>query len=261
MASLQDIKALVFDVFGTCVDWRTTVVAELQAVFASKAEASELPDPLRQRLKSLTRNDWEEFAQKWRMSYGEFTSGFVPGRTPWKDVDAHHYDSLVELLKEWGIPGALTEPETRQLSLVWHRLGPWKDSVEGLRLISAKYPTATLSNGNPELLRDLNGMLEGGFRFIISAADFHAYKPSPIVYNGAASKLGLATEQVALVAAHVGDLEAARGCGMKTIYVERPKEEDSPAEDVDKARDWVDLWIPIEGNGFVDVAKQLPGGE
>ncbi|CAI4212680.1 unnamed protein product [Parascedosporium putredinis] len=240
----RDIKALVFDVFGTCVDWRTTVVAELQAVFASKAEAPELPDPLRQRLQSLTRQDWEEFAQKWRMSYGEFTSGFVLGRTPWKDVDAHHYDSL-----------------TRQLSLVWHRLGPWKDSVEGLRLISEKYPTATLSNGNPELLRDLNGMLEGGFRFIISAADFHAYKPNPIVYNGAASKLGLATEQVAMVAAHVGDLEAARGCGMKTIYVERPKEEDSPAEDVEKARDWVDLWIPVEGNGFVDIAKHLRGGE
>jgi len=257
MPPLQDIKALTFDVFGTCVDWRTTVVAEVWASWTSKAESQDLTEPAREKLKSLMHQDAEDFAQQWRNSYRKFTSSFVPGETPWKDVDTHHYDSLILLLQEWGISEAYSDGESRELSLVWHRLVPWTDSIAGLRRLNAKYTTATLSNGNQELLKDLNRMLDDGFQLIFSVADFGAYKPNPLVHDGTVSKLGLPPEHVALVAAHLGDLKAARGRGMKTIYVERLAEEVYGPEEIEKAREWVDIWVPLEEEGFIEVARRL----
>ncbi|PKS08481.1 hypothetical protein jhhlp_004864 [Lomentospora prolificans] len=258
---LQNVRALVFDVFGTSVDWRSTVVAEVYASWTAKAQAADLPEQLRGRLKALSRHDSEQFSQQWRDSYGQFTSTFVPGHTPWKDIDTHHYDSLLQLLDKWQLSDVYTDAEARELSLVWHRLGPWPDSAQGLRKLGSRYTTATLSNGNPELLNDLNKMVNGQFQVIISAADFSAYKPNPRVYNGAAEKLGLPTDQVALVAAHLRDLDAARGCGMKTIYVERLGEEDCTGDEVEEARRWVDVWVSLGEEGFVEVARRLGVGE
>lgn len=268
--TLQGIKALTFDVFGTTVDWRTTVQEELSARARAKA-GGELPAPgaqeqERERLRALTADDWAAFAQQWRDSYGVFTRTFEPGKTPWKDIDAHHRDSLAVLLGEWGLAGAYADDEVRALSLVWHRLRPWDDTREGLRRLGTRLVTATLSNGNRSLLRDLNdgqGKGDGGgslgFQRIISTEDFGAYKPHPSTYLGAAGALGFKPSEVAMVAAHLNDLAGARANGLRTIYVERPREEawGPDEEQYKEARGWVDLWVREGEGGFIEVARRL----
>lgn len=120
--ALRDVKALTFDVFGTVVDWRSSVQEELtkraREKIASPAFAS-LPEPSRVRLEAMTTGgDWAAFAQAWRTTYYEFTRDFVPGESAWKDIDAHHYDSLQELLRGWGLEGVYADEEVRSLSLV-----------------------------------------------------------------------------------------------------------------------------------------------
>ena len=194
-------------------------------------------------------------------SYGVFTSTFNPDRDTWKTIDQHHRDSLVELLESWGLAGLYAEGEVDSLSLVWHRLNPWPDSSEGLHALGESFTTATLSNGNVSLLRDLDDFGGLGFQKILSAELFGAYKPHPTVYRGAARELNLPPEEVAMVAAHLGDLQAARACGLKTVYVDRPREEAwGPDEDRYKqAREWVDLWISVEDDGFRTLAQRLFG--
>ncbi|KAJ9156309.1 Haloacid dehalogenase [Pleurostoma richardsiae] len=261
--TLQDqIRALTFDVFGTVVDWRSSVEAALKREIHRKIDASSftsLSPELQERVGSLTDKDLATFAQEWRDSYGVFTKGFVPGVTPWKDVDTHHYDSLVDLLDKWQLKGLLSQEETRALSLVWHRLAPWPDSSEGLHLLGTKLSTATLSNGNQSLLRDLNERGDLGFQKLISAEDFRAYKPNPSTYLGAAKALGVEPGELAMVAAHLGDLQAARGCGLRTIYVERPAEEAWGKDDerYAAAKEWVDIWVREGEGGFIEVARRL----
>ncbi|KAI2605968.1 haloacid dehalogenase [Hypoxylon fragiforme] len=272
--ALRNIKALTFDVFGTVVDWRSTVedaLAEVaQAKVASPTYAS-LPAASRARLEALTADDWARFAQEWRASYHVFTSTFVPGETAWKDIDAHHLDSLRVLLRAWGLadiflPSSADDDddeggeEVRSLSLVWHRLRPWADSAAGIRRLGTRLQTATLSNGNQSLLRDLDAHGGLGFRRIISTADFGAYKPHPSTYLGAAAALGARPDEVAMVAAHLGDLAAARELGFRTIYVERPGEEQwGPREGRyrEAREEWVDLWVAEGEGGFEEVARRL----
>jgi len=328
------IKALAFDVFGTVVDWRTTVTETLQSYAEAKlsslsssshASQSQNHQAYLARLRTLTTKDWSLFAQQWRDSYKVFTRSFRPGKDAWKDVDAHHRDSLCTLLTQWRLGEAdgnvyvYAADEIDHLSRVWHRLRPWPDSAAGLHaLVTGGYTVSTLSNGNRELLRDLNaqGGEDGlGFQRLISAEDFGAYKPNPRVYRGACEMLlggnaggggggrrgrsketserkeedgglGLSlgprtetatapgmemtgtgtdpetssdTGQVAMVAAHLGDLAAARACGMQTVYVEREREEDwGPGEDRwVEARSWVDMWVGIGEGGIQEVARRL----
>lgn len=267
--ALRGVKALTFDVFGTTVDWRSTVEAELAERARSKAASSSAAElqqtPALARLAAQTADDWAAFAQAWRDSYSQFTQTFVPGITPWKDIDSHHLDSLRELLQAHGLEGAYTDAEVRDLSLVWHRLRPWADSTEGLRRLTddAGLVTTTLSNGNRELLGDLAAHGGLGFSRITSAADFSAYKPDPRVYRGAVAALGFEDRpgDVAMVAAHLNDLAGARACGLRTIYIERPREEAwGPDEDRYKeARDWVDMWVREGEGGFLEVARRLGG--
>lgn len=219
--ALRNIKALTFDVFGTVVDWRSSVQEELARRAKEKIASptfGALPEPSRARLEAMTDADWAAFAQEWRTTYHVFTQGFVPGKSAWKDIDTHHYDALHELLRKWGLTGVYTDAEARELSLVWHRLRPWEDSAAGVRRLGTRLVTSTLSNGNQSLLQDLNEFGGLGFRRIISTADFGAYKPHPSTYLGAAGALGFRPEEVAMVAAHLGDLAAARANGLRTIY-------------------------------------------
>lgn len=263
--ALKGIKALTFDVFGTVVNWRITVEDALSSALASKLASSDfqsLPPGLQQRSQALAdTTDWTPtFAQQWRNAYSKFTQGFRAGETAWKDIDAHHHDSLIELLDKWELSGLYTPAEITELSLVWHRLQPWPDSSEGLAALNALgLVTSTLSNGNTSLLTDLNEYGGLGFQRIISAEDFKAYKPDPKTYLGAAEKIGVEPGEVAMVAAHLGDLEQARKNGLHTIYVEREKEEAWGVEEerYAAARDWVDLWIGVDEGGFVEVAKRL----
>lgn len=262
--ALPRVRALTFDVFGTVVDWRSSIVDALaqaaQRKLASAGSASSLPEQLQTRLRAVTDGQgWPAFAQQWRESYGRFTQGFVPGRTAWKDIDAHHRDSLVELLEQYQLCGVFSEQEVGELSRAWHFLRPWPDSARGLHALGERLITATLSNGNRSLLHDLDEFGSLGFRKIISAEDFKAYKPSKQVYLGGVQALGLEPGQVAMVAAHLGDLQAARSCGLRTVYVERTGEEawavGSP--EYEDAKGWVDIWVKEEGEGFVELARQM----
>ncbi|KAF2240717.1 haloacid dehalogenase [Trematosphaeria pertusa] len=256
-------RALLFDVFGTCVDWRTTVTLALdaQSHAALNSATASLASRVRLRASDMTLAHWGDFAQQWRDSYKAFTQKLAADPTlPWKTIDEHHLDSLKELLQEWQLEGLWVDEEVRALSLVWHRLDPWADSAYGIKLLNQLFWTATLSNGNISLLSDLKAHGKMEFTHVLSAELFGAYKPSPKVYLGAVEKLGLQPKECAMVAAHLGDLKAAKSHGLQTIYVERSGEEDWSNEDVEKAKDegWVDLWIDYAGNsGFVTVAAKL----
>lgn len=279
--ALKGVKALTFDVFGTVVDWRRPVEAALSTALRSNPRPYSASSPSTEdeaaeraeaeaRARALTDADIAALAQQWRDSYKYFTRGFRPGVDPWKDVDAHHHDSLVDLLRTHGLSGVLDDAAVRELSLVWHRLTPWPDSAPGLRALgSSSDPegdgdrlglvTATLSNGNRTLLADLDSFGGLGFRKLLSAEDFGAYKPDASVYLGAAERLGVGPGEVAMVAAHLGDLDAARRLGLRTVYVEREREEDWEvgSERYEAAKGWVDLWVGVDEGGFVEVARRL----
>ncbi|OAA42184.1 haloacid dehalogenase, type II [Metarhizium rileyi] len=260
ISPLSSIKALTFDVFGTTVDWRSSVTEEL-TLRAHRKHSSNLPPDLKDRLGRLTEDDWGRFAQAWRDTYIRFVQSFNPERDTWKTIDEHHRDSLVELLESWGLKDLYTDTEIESLSLAWHRLAPWPDTVDGLAKLrdSGQLVLATLSNGNAALMADLDDFGALGFHELFCAETFRAYKPRPETYLGAVAGMGLEPGQVAMVACHMGDLKGAKACGLRTIYVERPREEawDKQGADFKAAREWVDVWIGEEDGGFVALAERL----
>jgi 2-haloacid dehalogenase len=199
-----DVRALVFDVFGTVVDWRSGVARDVRRLLGDGVDAL-------------------AFADAWRGRYVPSMNQVRRGELPWTHLDALHRTSLDELLAEHGLADT-PEDVRHELVLSWHRLDPWPDSVEGLTRLKSKRVIASLSNGNVALLVDMAKY--GGLPWdtVFSAELFRRYKPDPEVYLGAAELLGLAPEQVLMVAAHVEDLAAARGCGLRTAYVHRPDE-------------------------------------
>lgn len=261
-------KGLLFDVFGTVVDWRTTIVAKLQSRFHERlnSPAESLPSTVRRSADDIP---WNEIAQKWRDSYKDFTQNYsssssADNATGFKSVDAHFLESLTALVSEFDLTAVFTKDDISEISRQWHFLIPWPDAEAGLRALNAlDIQTCSLSNANASLLEDLVRFAELPFAHNYSADMFQAYKPDPRMYNGAVQKLGLKAEECAMVAAHMYDLKAARDCGMRTIYVERKDEEDMDEEGVEEARGWVDLWIGWTGapeGGFVELARKLEGG-
>ncbi|KAK5341811.1 hypothetical protein LTR98_002605 [Exophiala xenobiotica] len=261
MSTSQPPKALLTDVFGTVVDWRSTVEKHLtlSASEALNSSTNSIPSAVRTAASDIS---WPTIAQLWRNSYYEFTRSYDPSakdKSNFKTVDQHHVEALHKILVDHNLDGLWTDEEIQKISMIWHFLDPWPDSSEGLGTLNQKFQTATLSNGNTTLLSDLAKHGPLPYTHIISAEDFGAYKPHPSVYLGAAKKLGLEPGECALVAAHLGDLKAARGCGYQTIYIERSKEEAWPSEDIAKAKKeaWVDMWIGLDegAGGFLEVAK------
>jgi 2-haloacid dehalogenase len=211
-----DVRALVFDVFGTVVDWRAGVVRESRRLLGDVVDA-------------------EALADAWRGRYVPSMERVRRGELPWTCLDDLHRASLDELLTELGVPD-VPEPVRSELVLAWHRLDPWPDSVAGLTRLKARHVIASLSNGNVALLVDM--AKHGGLPWdtVLSAELFGHYKPDPAVYDGAARLLGLPPERVLMVAAHTSDLAAARARGLRTAYVHRPAEHGPaatppPAED------------------------------
>jgi 2-haloacid dehalogenase len=196
------VRALVFDVFGTVVDWRSSVAAEVRALGWPVEPAA--------------------FADAWRAGYAPAMQAVRDGRLPWMHIDALHRRILDALLAERGL--APPEAEVAELNRVWHRLAPWPDSVAGLQRLKAQFPVCTLSNGNVSLLLDMARHAGLPWDTIFSAELFGHYKPDPEVYLGAARLLDLPPAQVLMVAAHPSDLRAAAACGLKTAYVPRPLE-------------------------------------
>jgi 2-haloacid dehalogenase len=197
-----EVRALVFDVFGTIVDWRGGVAREVRRL--------------------LRGVDAVALADAWRGRYVPSMEGVRRGERPLANLDALHRESLDALLADFGVDA--DEATRGELVLAWHRLDPWPDAVAGLTRLHARYVIAPLSNGNVALLVDL--ARHGGLPWdaVLSAELFGHYKPDPEVYDGAARLLGLAPERVLMVAAHTDDLAAARGRGLRTAYVHRPDE-------------------------------------
>ena len=204
---VSTIQALTFDVFGTVVDWRGTIIREGgQFGRARGIEA-----------------DWAQFADAWRGGYAPAMDRVRRGELAWTNIDSLHRIILNGLLIEFGIVG-LSEEEIDHLNRVWHRLTPWPDVVAGLERLRRRFVVATLSNGNVALLTNMAKNAGLIWDCVLSAELAKRYKPDPEAYQMAADLLGLRPDQVLMVAAHKHDLKGAQGAGMKTALVPRPLE-------------------------------------
>ncbi len=232
----ESVQALVFDVFGTVVDWRASIIREGQLLAAKKGYNV----------------DWAEFADRWRAGYGPAMNRVRTGELPWTKIDDLHRMILDDLVVEFSLTG-LSEAELDHFNKAWHRLSPWPDSVAGLNRLKTKYVIATLSNGNVSLLTNMakNGGLP--WDAVLSAELSGHYKPDPEAYLKAVDLLSLEPDQVMMVAAHPGDLRAAARVGLKTAYVIRPLER-GPGRPVNRNPDGE---FDYTANDFVDLARQL----
>lgn len=202
------IKALAFDVFGTVVDWRGSIIRE----------GKELG-----REKGVMDIDWGRFADAWRRGYRPAMDRVRSGEGAWENIDGLHRRILDSLLEKYSIKG-LCETEIDHFNRAWHRLDPWPDAIQGLHRLRRKYICATLSNGNVALLVNMAKYAGLIWDCILSAELFRHYKPDPQVYQGAARLLGIRTDALLMVAAHKNDLLAARAAGCKTAFIPRPLE-------------------------------------
>jgi 2-haloacid dehalogenase len=222
-------KALLFDVFGTCVDWRTSVARE--------AAALGLPG--------------ERVADAWRARYQPQLETVRSGERAWVVLDVLHREALDDVLDELGL--ALGEAERDELTLAWHRLDPWPDTVRGLTRLKQRFVIAPCSNGH--IAQSVNLARHAGLPWdaILGAEIAHAYKPDPRVYEASVAALGLEPGEVMMVAAHNADLRAAASCGLRTAFVARPRERGPGQESDLRAAEGVD----VEAGDFLGLADAL----
>ena len=233
----NEVKALVFDVFGTVVDWRTSIAREGEVLA---------------RRKDITHVDWLEFADDWRAGYGPSMNRVRRGELPWTRIDDLHRMILDELLIKYGLAG-LTEDEKRDFNKAWHRLDPWPDSVPGLSRLRQLYIIATLSNGNIALLTNMAKYAGLPWDCILSAELVRHYKPDPETYLMTADLLGIEPSQIMMTAAHKDDLKAARALGLKTAFVPRPLEH-GPRREIDTLSE---EWIDVFAGDIEDLAQKM----
>lgn len=210
MLQLAGVRALVFDVFGTIVDWRSGVAREAA--------------PFLQRFAGPNA-DVFAFADAWRRRYSPSMEEVRSGRRPFVRLDVLHRESLEAILPEFGIdPTRIPAEQLDELNLAWHRLDPWPDVVPALTRLKQRYIIAPLSNGNIALMADMAKRAGLPWDAILGAEISQAYKPSPEAYLRCVDALMMRPEEVCLVAAHNGDLTAARACGLRTAFLPRPME-------------------------------------
>ena len=233
---LGGVRALTFDVFGTAVDWFTGVAAEARRIGAERG----------------IKANWERLALAWRSLYVPSMDRVRRGELPWTNFDRLHRMSLDQVLDDLKIKG-LDDDGREELTTAWERLPAWPDAAAGLERLGRHFTVATLSNGNRGQQAALMRFTGLPFQRLLSAEDFHHYKPDPEVYLGGCAALGLAPGQVMMVAAHKSDLLAARSNGLRTAFVERPMEKGPrggadarPAPEGD-----------LEATDFMDLADRL----
>ncbi len=229
-------RALTFDVFGSVVDWRTSIAEEAAAVGRSKGIEA----------------DWEAFADAWRQGYGPAMNRVREGRVPWTVLDDLHRSILESLLDDYGL-GGLSEREKDELNRAWHRLRPWPDAIPGLARLRSKYLVATLSNGNMALLTNLSRNAGLTWDCILSAELARHYKPDPEVYRTAARMLALDPGEIMMVASHEFDLAGAQAVGFRTAFVRRSELVDS----VGAGHGGTDSTFDIEVTDFLELADAL----
>ena len=231
----MQVEALFFDVFGTLMDWRTSIAREAERLLA----------PLGHKL------DWLGFADAWRGEYQPGMEEVRAGRIPFSKLDVLHRHNLERILPRFGLTG-LSEDTRRDLNLAWHRLDTWEDVPAGLARLKQSFKIAPVSNGNISLMVDLARRNNLPWDAILGSEIAGDYKPKPRVYLAACEALDLPPARCMMVAAHSNDLAAAAKCGLRTAHVARPDEygpntgEPGPTVPVD-----------VAGRDLMDVAAKL----
>jgi 2-haloacid dehalogenase len=221
---MDGVRAVLFDVFGTVVDWRSGVAREAAPFLARHAPGGVDPGA---------------FADAWRERYQPAMEEVRSGRRPFVRLDVLHRENLTAVLPDFGIdPSALAVAELDELNLAWHRLDPWPDAVAGLTRLKTRYIIAPLSNGNISLMLDMAKRAGLPWDAILGAEVAQAYKTSPDAYLRTADILALQPAEICLVAAHNNDLAAARKCGLRTAFVFRPAESGPARTPPGPNQDW-----------------------
>ncbi len=236
MAS-PNIKALIYDVFGTVVDWRNSIARQAAELARTKGVSL---DPI-------------AFADAWRGRYQPQMETVRSGKRAWTILDVLHRESLVALLPEFGLQGKLSEAEIDEFNRAWHRLDPWPDVVSGLTRLKQKFIIGTHSNGNIAIMVNLAKYAGLPWDVILGSEVVRNYKPVPQSYTDACRTLALPPDQVMMVAAHNNDLAAAQKQGLSTGFVPRPTEK-GPNQKTDLTADG--KW-DIVARDFGDLADQL----
>ncbi len=234
--SLSSVKALTFDVFGTVVDWRGTIIREGTAFGAARG----------------LQVDWAAFADAWRAGYQPAMERVRRGILPWTKIDTLHRIILDGLLETFQLT-SVSEDDKAHWNRVWHRLTPWPDAVAGLTRLRRRFILATLSNGNVALLTNMAKNAGLPWDCILSAELSRHYKPDPEAYLSAADLLELQPQEVMMVAAHKNDLRAAQAVGLRAAFVTRPLEY-GPQRQPDLTPDPA---FDVHASDFLDLATQL----
>jgi 2-haloacid dehalogenase len=204
---LSSVKAIVFDTFGTVVDWRGSIIKDLSTWGATEG----------------IQTDWAQLADLWRSRYEPQKERVRRGEIPWTNIDDLHYEALSEMLPELGL-SQLSETQRQHINRVWHRLIAWPDAVAGLNRLKTRYILGPLSNGNIALLVNMAKHADLTWNSIFSAEHFKHYKPHQDTYLGVCRQLYLKPNEVMMCAAHNYDLRAAQALGLRTAFIPRPRE-------------------------------------
>lgn len=226
------IKVIAFDVFGTTVDWHGSIMQEIQQMGLNI--------------------DADQFVNAWRSGYEPAMAEVRKGAKTWTKIDVLHRMILDRILDDFKVTH-LSEEQIQHLNLIWHRLHPWADTVEGLLLLKRRFKIVTLSNGNLGLLANMAKFAGLPWDLILSAEVFRHYKPDPETYLGVADIFDVQPQEVMLVATHTNDLKAAKSYGLKTAYVHRSLE--FGANQVKPMPDVSDF--DLSATDFIDLAKKL----
>jgi 2-haloacid dehalogenase len=227
-------KALLFDVFGTVVDWRSSLIRELQAFAAGRG------------LKA----DWAALVDDWRAAYPRSLGRVLKGETAWTRLEALQRHSLEEICLNRGLAG-LSATDLDEINLFWRRCRPWPDAVQGLKRLRRAFVVAALSNADVALLVEMARRGGLSWDMVCSTELFRSFKPHPSTYLGACELLGVAPGEAMMCAAHPADLAAAKALGLRTALIRRPREF-GPGRPPELSDDW-DLAV----DSLVELAERL----
>jgi 2-haloacid dehalogenase len=213
--SINGIKAIFFDVFGTLVDWRTGVAREAELVLKPHGYSI----------------DWNAFADAWRERYQPGMEEVRSGQIPYTKLDILHRRMLTQLLPRFGLE-RLDGAALDQLTLAWHRLDAWRDVPAGLSRLRRRFLIAPVSNGNTLLMCDLARRNDFYWDAILGADVARDFKPKPVVYLSAVNAFDLSPSECMMCAAHSADLKSAASCGLRTAFISRPEEQPGASETV-----------------------------